>query len=421
MNTPSHAARLLPYSGAVLLSGVATGLGAIALVGILQLVERLAWGMTPGQDVVDAIDAASPIHRIITVGLAGLVAGLVWWGLRRARRDPVPLTRGIAGERMPAGRTLLHVITQVVIVGAGMSIGKEVAPRELAAWASGGIADRLRLSEEDRSILVASAAGAGLAAVYGLPFAGIAFTIELLLPRRTRRGVVTAIVMSAVAVGVAQFVVGWEPYYALPQVAVGWSLLGWSLVVGPLVGVAALGMARALRWIGARRGPEWWPLVALPVVGVAVGAVAIWLPQVLGNGHSVAQFAFSMEASAGSDLGAILVLAGVVAVLGVVKAVATLATIGAGAWGGVLTPSIGVGAALGVASGLLWSVPFPGSSLAGFAFVGAAVFLSIVQRSPVTAIVLVAEFTHVAGWVLLPTAAAVGVATALRWWVERVR
>lgn len=412
---------VLRYILAVACAGVAAGFSGAVLIMILDVVEAAAWGWASGEDVLDAIAVAAPIHRVVVVALAGVLGGLVWWGLGVSRHPPVSLDRAISGEKMPLGRTFIHAVTQVVIVGCGMSIGKEVAPRELSSSAAGWIADRLRIEDEDRRILVASAAGAGLAAVYTVPLSGMAFTLELLLARRPLRAWLTAIPTSAIAVLVAHGVAGVGPYYALPPVEVDPSLLIWSIFAGPLLGFVGFGFAFAAKWVKFWHAPVWWPAAALPVVGLVVGGVAIAFPTVLGNGHSVAQLAFSSTAPTAAGVDAVFALAGLLLVVGVVKAIATVATIGAGAWGGTLTPSVAVGAALGAALGLVWSAVFPGSGVAAFAYIGAAVVLSVVQRGPITSILLVVEFTHVAGWVLVPTVIAVAGAWAVRWMLERPR
>ena len=69
---------------------------------------------------------------------------------------------------------------QVAIVGAGSSIGKEGAPRELGALFGGNLSKALHLDIVDRQLLIACGAGAGLAAVYQVPFASTLFVLETL-------------------------------------------------------------------------------------------------------------------------------------------------------------------------------------------------------------------------------------------------
>jgi H+/Cl- antiporter ClcA len=100
-------------------------------------------------------------------------------------------------------------------------------------------------------------------------------------------------------------------------------------------------------------------------------------------------------------------------VLALAKTVTTTLTIGSGAVGGTLTPSIAVGSALGASLGGIWLVMWPGSWLAAFAFIGAAAFLAATMRAPFTALVLVVEFTNQGTEILIPALLAVSGAVAV--------
>ena len=85
----------------------------------------------------------------------------------------------------------------------------------------------------------------------------------------------------------------------------------------------------------------------------------------------------------------------------------TLATIGSGAAGGTLTPSLAIGAALGGCLGGAWSMLWPGTPIAAFAFVAAAAFLASSMRAPLTALILLIEFTNQGPALLVPTMLAI--------------
>jgi CIC family chloride channel protein len=95
-------------------------------------------------------------------------------------------------------------VIQVTSVGLGASIGKEVAPRELSAMAGSKLVGWFRIDARWSMILVASAAGAGLAAVYNVPLAGALFAIEILLARFSAGAAVVALSISAIATVVAR-------------------------------------------------------------------------------------------------------------------------------------------------------------------------------------------------------------------------
>ena len=139
--------------------------------------------------------------------------------------------------------------------------------------------------------------------------------------------------------------------------------------------------------------------------------ILLW---VLGNGHPVTQTVTNQVAEVGPQA------LGLITLLLLAKAVTTLITVRAGAWGGTLNPGIALGAALGGLTGLVWSLIWPGSNLVACVFIGAAAFLGASIKAPLTGFALVLELTHSGATVLVPTALAIAGATAAAsWWRNR--
>jgi CIC family chloride channel protein len=311
---------------------------------------------------------------------------------------------------MPGLVTLLNAGLQIVIVGLGASIGREVAPREVAALWSGWLSERAGVSARERRILVACGAGAGLAAVYSVPLGGAVFAVEILLAEVSFATVLPALATSGIAALVARVVVPANPLYRVEQVPLSPTIVVWSVLAGPLIGLAAVGFVRAASFAQRHRPQRWGILVVMPVAFVAIGVVALWFPAILGNGRALGQLAL------GASLPVLLLLA-----ITVLKAVATVGTIGAGAAGGTLTPSLAIGAGLGLAVGDAWLLLWPGAPLAGFALLGAAAFLAVTMRAPLTALVLVMEFTGQGPALLVPLMLCVAGAVAVGYLIERRR
>jgi CIC family chloride channel protein len=148
-------------------------------------------------------------------------------------------------------------------------------------------------------------------------------------------------------------------------------------------------------------------LVTMPVAFAALGAVSLVFPEVLGNGQSLAGPAFAAQLTLGAA-----------AALFFVKGIATVTMIGAGAYGGTLTPSLSLGALFGLVTGGLWTSFWPGSSLPAFAVCGAAAFLAGSMAAPLTALALTIEFTGGSLPVLLPMVVAVSLSTLVRWLLD---
>lgn len=374
---------------ATLVVGVGGGIAGAVVSLALHGIEHAAFGYNVGT-FLDGVTHASPIQRVISLVVAGIIGAVGWWALRRWGRPVVSVADTVAGSRMPAVVTIANVGLQVVIVGLGASIGREVAPRELGALIAGWVGARARLSPRQRRMLVACGAGSALAAVYNVPLGGALFSIEVLLVEWSLDVVVVAVTTSVVATVVAWVVVPTSPLYRVPSVHLSGSLVVGAVVAGPFLGALATYFVKLIAFAGRHRPRSFGVLIAMPLIFAAVGGVSIWFPEILGNGRALGQTAFS-------DVPIVLI-----AILAIAKTLATAGTIGSGAAGGTLTPALAVGACLGAAFGGVWSMLWPGSPVVAFALVGAAAFLGTTLSAPITAMVLVLEFTQQNTILLVP-------------------
>lgn len=394
--------RWFRFGAATLVVGVAAGVAGALVAVLLRTVQHAAFGYARGS-FLDGVEAASPTRRLVVVVSAGVVAGIGWWLLHRYGRPLVSIEQVLRKERprFPPLTMLSHAALQVVTIGLGSPLGREVAPRQVAAVLSEAITRKAGLSPRQCRILVACAAGAGLAAVYDVPLGGAVFTLEVLLGTWALGSVLPALVAGAVATAVARVVVPDQPVYQLPELAFSGSLLIWSLLVGPLVGGCAYGFSR-LSSAAARRAPrDAAVLLTAPAAFLCVGLLAVPFPELLGNGKAPAEVAFTTQPA--------LALA---AVLLLLRMLIVPLCLRSGAYGGLLTPSFANGALLGIIAGRLWELLWPGTTLGAYAVVAAGAFLAAAQRMPVTAIVLAVEFTDAPRALLVPLLFAVAGASA---------
>ena len=399
------------FAVATLFTGVIAGLVGLACIHLLHWIQALAWDMHSGT-LLEAVSAVSPARRVLILSFGGILGAASWFFLFRRSRAITSVSAAVGGTPMPPLRATWHALTQVLIVGLGASVGREVAPREMAAAFSAAAADRLSLTPEDRRIIVACGAGAGLAAVYSIPISGAIYTLEILLVSRSRRAVAAAFCTSAIAVLISTGFTRPTPFYSVPTLTPSLSLTVFAALVGPLLGAAGWAFKQAVARVGAARPRDWRLLASLPTASFVVGVIAVWVPSVLGNGQASAQTQFDAVWATGAGLGiAALVLAA--------KTVTTFLTIRAGGWGGVLTPAVALGAGIGAVIGLPWAAAWPGSQVAAFAFIGAAAFLGASMNAPFTGLILVIEFTAQGPTILVPATLAVGGATAATAWLSR--
>jgi len=368
------------------LAGLAAGAGGIVLTLLLHAIQHWAFGYTEAT-FLTGVERAAPSRRVVAMAIGGLVVGVGWWALRRWCM-PVPSIKQALSDPdrgLPLGVLTADAALQIVAVGAGASLGREGAPRQLGAALAHLIATRLGLSVPQRRTIVACGAGAGLAAVYNVPLGGALFTLEVLLGSAALVDVIPALLSSGVATAVAWTVLSNRPTYLVLAPVLHTSLLLWAVLVGPLAGLVGVYFVRLTSWSRGFAPAGWRLPVATTAVFAAVGAAAILYPELLGNGKGPAQLAFDGTLSLTA-----------VALLIVLKPVATGACLASGATGGLLTPALATGAMLGALMGGAWSLLWPGAPIAGYAMIAAAAVLATTQKAPLCAIVLVLEFTNTA-------------------------
>ncbi|AYG02654.1 chloride channel protein [Gryllotalpicola protaetiae] len=394
---PAPARRILRLALVILIVGVLVG----AMAGLVTLffrgVESVAFGYFENPARPGAVDA--PVwRRFAAVIVACTIAAVVWWLIRTRARAVPSVQKAVTGTPMPWWETIVHAGLQIFIVGAGAPVGREVAPRELGALIGGGFARVFGLDARERTLVVAAAAGAGLAGVYNVPLAGALFTVEILLAELSLEAIGVALGASALAALVASIVEGGHAFYALPAVHASWSLAVFALIFGPAFGFLGYWFSHWTAWAERKKPSGAAILWLLPAASVIVAVVGIWLPQVMGNGRALGQYAF------GSTSWAAL---GVLVFGFAAKSVLTLLTIRSGAAGGVLQPAIAVGAAAGAALGIGWALLWPGSPVAAFAILGGAALLAASQKAPLMALAIVFELTHAPFELLAPLGIAV--------------
>jgi CIC family chloride channel protein len=387
---------------AVLLIGAATGGGAAVLTRLLELTQRLAWGGSR-TNILDVASQAPAWRHVVVLLAAGALTGAGQIILRRlSSANGIDIAAAIwfhAG-RLPALRTLASAVLSVIVVGMGASLGREGAPKQAGAVFANFFCDRLRLSDEERRLLVACGSGAGMGAAYGVPLGGALFSLEVVRGALALRYVLPALFASMIATAVSWLSLPDAPTYTIPAYRNSASCLVWALLAGPVAGLVSVGYVRAISWADRNR-PEGWRRLAAPVLGLGlIGVVSIWFPQVLGNGKDISQLALT------GDVAPLLLLA-----LLALRPAATALCVRTGTPGGLFTPSLTVGAMLGGILGHAWSWIWPGVPPGLCALLGAAAVLAATTQGPISTIVLMMELTGRDRSFILPMLLAVGAAT----------
>jgi CIC family chloride channel protein len=394
---------------AVALTGIGTGLAAAALTGLLELVQHAMWG-GKGTNLLVAASLVGPWQHLgILIG-AGVLVGVAQFMLTRlSSGNGIDITAAIwfyAG-RLPVLRTLASATLSVVIVGMGTALGREGAPKQAGAVMANIMSDRMRLSDEERRLLVACGAGAGMAAAYGVPLGGALFALEVLRGMLALRFVLPAMVTALVATGVSWAFLPDAPTYIIPLYRGSLSGASFALPAGLVIGLASVAYVRCVAWADGHK-PKGGARLLAPMLALGLlGAASIPFPQLLGNGRDVAELAFK------GQLGA-----GILVVLLLLRPAATIMCLGSGAPGGLFTPSLTVGAMLGGVLGVVWSWLWPGVPPGLFAMLGAAGMLAATTQGPISTVVLMMELTGYARAAIVPMIVVVATATLIARTIE---
>ena len=398
------------FAIAIVLIGAMAGLAGMFLALLLHAIQHVAYGYDLGrvaspESFLQAVTAAPPIRRVAVLTLCGALAGGGWWAVRRFGKPLVSVNAAVGkdapGPHMPAIATMAHALLQIVTVALGSPLGREVAPREIGALLATRLASGLKLSADETRIAIACGAGAGLAAVYNVPLGGAAFVLEVLLQTVAPRAVAASLGASVLASTIAWIGLGDVTQYSVPLLQIDMPLVVAAVMIGPVFGIAAYAF-RSITRKATSRALHGWKMVPWSIaVFLIIGLIATQFPQLPGNGKGPSQLGF------GGDLSFSLA-----ANLLVLKLLAIVAALRVGAAGGLLTPSLTIGALLATVLCGVWNLILPGVSVAGFAIVGGAAFLASSMNMPLTAILLTLEFTRVSHDFCVPIILAVAGATA---------
>ncbi|MEW5834524.1 MAG: chloride channel protein [Pseudomonadota bacterium] len=379
---------------------VATAVGALGALAVaafrqaLFALETLLVGASGGH-LVSAAQKLPADMRMLAPALGGLAAGLLLWFAERGRTAPAagaPLRHGgdyieavaIGNGRLDIRGGLLKVAASMLVVSTGGAVGREGAMVLLAAMLA-SLLGRIIGRGADLRLVVSCGAAAGLAAAYHAPLAGALFVAEILLGSLALAQLGPVVVAAVMAFGVSVALGERSVLFPLATVALpGLGQVGLMLMFSILGGVLG---ACLLRWLRAARTLFVRSRLPLPAAfalgGLAVGVLSLWRPEVWGNGYSSIHQQLTTPAAWS-----------VVALVLALKLLAIGATTGSGAPGGVFTPTLFAGAAVGaLAASALAAAGVTAASGPLYAVVGMAALLAATTHAPVMSALMVFEMT----------------------------
>jgi CIC family chloride channel protein len=331
-----------------------------------------------------------PWGRLLIPTVGGLIAGLIlffgqkWSQAQRSLdfMEVIVLGNGIMRVR----DTLVKSVSSLVTISSGGSIGREGPMVQLAAMLASLGGRTAQISPARLRLFVACGAAAGIACAYNAPLTGAFFVAEIVLGSIAMESFLPLVVASVIATVVSRQFLGSAPVYHMPNFG---AVPNWQLVAHVLLGIFA-GLFAPVFLQLLHGGGKFFGRLRVPIFlklglgGLIVGFISIWTPDVWGNGYGVVEMILNQPWT-WQALMAILVL----------KILATVATTGSGAVGGVFTPTLFCGAALGAlfGHGLQGLLPHAHVAVGSFAVVGMGCFLAATTRAPIMAILIIFEMT----------------------------
>lgn len=334
----------------------------------------------------------------VVTTLGGLLAGVLVYSLAPEAEghgtDSAVKAVHRAGGFIRARVVPLKMVASAITIGSGGAAGREGPTALIAAGIGSVYATLRRRSDDERRLLVLIGVSAGLSAIFRTPIGAAVFAIEVLYSDMEFEtgALLYTMLASVVAYTIGGMISGWEPLFQVPANLgvehaadyLEYAVLGVAGgLVATLLPVVFYGARDLFHRMPIR--PHFKPAVG----GLAVGLMALGMPQVLGGGYGWIQKAMD------GDMAFSLMFALVFA-----KILAMALTVGSGGSGGVFAPSLFVGAMLGGVLADVFNQP-----PAGFVIVGMAAVFSGAGRVPFATLFMVPEMTG--GYQLLAPAALV--------------
>ena len=327
--------------------------------------------------------------RVLSPFLGGLAAGAVlYWGLRLAGKQGSTnlLEVVVAGDgRLPFRSGIIDAISSLISIGSGASIGREGGITQLSATMASKWGQLAKWQPYRLRLLVACGAAAGIAGAYNAPITGAVFAAHIVLGNFSMNLFAPLLCASVVSSMMSRSFFGIHPWYEVPNFDfTSIAQLPWFVVLGFFAGALGAGFLRLLQ-ISKEMFQSVTPIyVRMAVGGLMVGIITIVYPQVWGNGHEVTTEIIQHPITFDILLGIFMA-----------KLVATVITVGSGAVGGVITPTLFLGAGLGSLLALaLQHMGWSSVPTAIFALAGMGSVFAATTRSPLLAIVMVLEISQ---------------------------
>ena len=383
--------RIVFISALAIVVAFGAGFVAVILMRLIGLITNLSFYGRFSTAFSSPADNHLGLWVVLVPVVGGVIVGIMArYGSAAIRGHGIPeaMEQVLYNEsRVPPRVTILKPVSAAFAIGTGGPFGAE-GPIIATGGALGSLVGQLlRTTADERKVLLAAGAAAGMAATFGSPVSAVLLAIELLLFEYRARSLVPVALAASTATAVRIAFMGSGPIFPMPNIAQpGGAALATYIVLGAIVGLASVYVTRAVYAIedGFDKLPihwMWWPALG----GLAVGVIGYFFPHTMGVGYDNIE-----SIVAGNFVG--------VALLGLViaKFVSWAIALGSGTSGGTLAPLFTIGGGLGslLGAAVIAIAPALGVDVRVAALVGMAAIFAGASRAMLASVVFAFETTR---------------------------
>src|SRR5215468_618394 len=356
----------------------------LVVVAFIVVTERAGLRMYPVN--------GAPWRRLVTPIVGAVLTGyLLYRYFPNAWGSGIPQTKTalfVGGGRISLRTVFGKFLCSSTSLASGIALGREGPSVHIGAGIASVLGRWLRLSPKKVESLLPVGAAAALAAAFNTPIAAVLFALEEVIGDLHAPLIGSVVLSSATSWIVLHLVLGDEPLFHVPAYALVHPVeFVFYAVLGVIGGLVSVWFVKMILWMRPRflAMPEKTKWIQPAAGGLLVGILAWFVPQVLGVGYTYVGDALNGRMA--FQLMALLI---------VLKVLATTTSYASGNAGGIFGPSLFIGAMTGGAVGSLAHAALPQSTAnpGAYALVGMGTAFAGIVRVPLTSVIMIFEMTR---------------------------
>ena len=357
------------------------------IIAFRMLVESSQGMLLPGGNI-ENYEGLGYVPRLLLPLAGGLIIGLIWQFLKQETRETgvVHVMERLAYHqgKLPLRNAVAQFFGAALSIISGHSVGREGPSVHLGATSGSQIGAWLRLPNNSLRTLASCGIAAAIAASFNTPLAGVIFSMEVVMMEYSVVSFAPVILSAVTATTLTRLVYGSEQVFSIPAMQLGSLLeLPYVIIMGLTLGCIAALFIHLLQH-STTLSKDWPIWVRCTLGGGVVGLIGIAVPEVMGIGYDTVNLALLGQLS----LSVLLVIT-------VAKIMASALGLGLGLPGGLIGPTLVIGALAGGATGIMADTWLPGdiASPAFYALIGMCTMMGATLQAPLAALTALLELT----------------------------